>query len=139
MTEVLGTIHVDGLKEMNKALKSIDKTAPTATRLALNGVADFVIGKALPGVPVKSGAARRSWRAQSTRTSSRISYGGKAAPYMPWLDFGGRTGKQKSVRRPFMKTGRYLFPVIKKNQSAIAGFAEDALLKVARDAGLDVG
>lgn len=138
MSEVLATLHIDGIKEMNKALKAIDKTAPAATRLALNGVADFVIGKALPGVPSRTGRARRSWRAQSTRTSSRISYGGKQAPYMPWLDFGGRTGRKKSVQRQFIQGGRYLFPVISKHKAEIASFSEKALIQVARDAGLDV-
>lgn len=138
MSEGLFTIHVDGIKEMNKALKAVDKSAPTATRLALNSVAGFVIGKALPGVPTLTGAAKRSWTAKSTRTSSRISYGGKTAPYMPWLDFGGRTGKKKSVKREFIKEGRYLFPTIKEHKSAIAAFADEALATVARGAGLDV-
>jgi hypothetical protein len=138
MSEVLATIHVDGIKEMNKALKAVDKTAPTATRLALNSVAGFVIDKALPQVPTRTGAARRSWKAKSTRTSSRITYGGRGAEYMPWLDFGGRTGKKKSVKRDFIKEGRYLFPTVRKYRAEIAGFAEGALKKVAQDAGLDV-
>ena len=132
------TIHIDGIKEMNKALRAIDKTAPKNTRIALNSVADFVISKGRPTVPRRSGRAQRSWKAKSSRTESRVSYGGRTAPYMPWLDFGGRTGRKRSVQRPFIKEGRYLYPVVSRNRAAIAAFSEEALIGMARDAGLDV-
>ncbi len=131
-------IQIDGLKETQKALKAIDKTAPKQLRIALNSVADLVISKGRPLVPRRSGAAQQSWKARSTRTESRVSYGGPKAPYMPWLDWGGRTGKNKSVKRPFMKEGRYLYPMISKHRAEIQGFAQEALEDVVREAGLDV-
>jgi hypothetical protein len=131
-------IQIDGLKETQKALKAIDSTAPKQLRIALNSVADLVISKGRPLVPVRTGAAQRSWKPRSTRTESRVSYGGPKAPYMPWLDWGGRVGRRRSVTRPYMREGRYLYPTLSKHRSEIQGFAQEALTNVVRDAGLDV-
>jgi hypothetical protein len=131
-------VQIDGLKDVQKALKAVDKTAPKALRVGLNEVAGFVIKKALPLVPSRTGAARRSWKARSTRTESRISYGGPKAPYAPWLDFGGRVGKKKSVVRPFIKEGRYLYPTVKKHRTDIQAIGQEKLTEALREAGLDV-
>ncbi len=131
-------IQIDGLRDAQKALKNVDKAAPKELRLALNSVAELVIQKGRPLVPSRTGRARRSWKAKSTRAESRISYGGKAAPYMPWLDWGGRVGRKKSVSRPYLKEGRYLYPTFAKHRSEIQDVAQDALDQVLRDAGLAV-
>jgi hypothetical protein len=131
-------IQIDGLKDVQKALKAVDKTAPKALRVGLNEVAGFVIKKALTLVPSRTGAARRSWKARSTRTESRISYGGPKAPYMPWLDWGGRTGRKKRTVRPFMKEGRYLYPTVKKHRTDIQAIGQEKLTEALREAGLDV-
>ncbi len=131
-------IQIDGLKETQKALKAIDKTAPKQLRIALNSVADLVISKGRPLVPRRSGAAQQSWKARSTRTESRVSYGGPKAPYMSWLDWGGRVGRKKRTVRPYLKEGRYLYPTVAKHRAEIQSFAQDALDDVVREAGLDV-
>ncbi len=131
-------IQIDGLKEIQKALKAVDKEAPKQLRIALNDVAQIVVTKGSALVPRRSGRAARSWKAKSTRTESRVSYGGKGAPYMPWLDWGGRVGRKKSVQRPYLKEGRYLYPTVKKHRSDIQDAAQEALTAAARSAGLDV-
>lgn len=131
-------IHIEGLKDLQKKLKAVDKEAPKQLRIALNEVAEFVISKGRPQVPKRTGAAQRSWKARSTRTESRVSYGGSRAPYMPWLDWGGRVGRKKRTVRPYMTEGRYLYPTVKKYRSQIQGIGDDALADVARDAGLDL-
>lgn len=131
-------IQVDGLKELQKKLKAVDKTAPVALRIALNSVADIVIKHGRPLVPKRSGAAQKSWKAKSTRTESRVSYGGPRAEYMPWLDWGGRVGRKKRTVRPFIKEGRYLYPTVKKHKAEIQRTVDEGLADVARDAGLDV-
>src|ERR1051325_10474720 len=100
------TVSVSGLKEMNRALREVDKGAPKMTKDALHGCADFLIGKAQPLIPTRTGRAKRSLKKRSSRTEVRIAVGGRAAPYYPWLDFGGRTGINGSVARPFYKEGR---------------------------------
>jgi hypothetical protein len=134
-----GTVlQVAGLKEFGRALGKLDSSLPKGLRVAMNGCADFLIGKTVPLIPRRTGAAASSLRARSTRGAVRIAVGGRAAPYYPWLDFGGRTGINRSVNRPFYKEGRYLYPTLRQHQSDFAEIMERALLGVAETAGLDV-
>ena len=69
-----------------------------------------------------------------------MSGGGNKAPYYPWLDFGGSVGRRRSVRRPFLDKGRYIYAAYFRARDS--GRFEDALsaglVKVAKDAGLEV-
>jgi hypothetical protein len=131
-------IKVEGLAEVNRALRKLDKDAPKGLRLANNEAADLLVSKTIPKIPRKSGAAAKSVRAQSTRTSARVSIGGPRAPYLPWLDFGGQ-GRiaGRPAPRQFIKEGRYVFPTLEENQSQIGKALQDALGKVVADAGLE--
>jgi hypothetical protein len=131
-------IGTTGLSEFNRALRKLDTEAPKQLRVANNEAADLLIAHVRPLIPSRSGAARRSLKAKSTRTSARISVGGRTAPYYPWLDFGGRTGIRKSVKRPFLKEGRYIFPTLRKIRPKIMAQLEKSLTAAARSAGLDV-
>jgi hypothetical protein len=131
-------VEVTGLKEFNRSLKSLDSDLPKATRIALNGCADFLIAQTRPQIPRRTGRAANSLKARSTRTSVRIGVGGRQAPYYPWLDFGGRVGRAKSVHRPFYTEGRYLYPTLRKNRDEFTKIMEGAILEVARSAGLEV-
>lgn len=132
------TIAVQGLRELNGALRRIDREAPKGLRVALNGVAKLVADDIRPTIPRKTGKARASLKVASTRTAARIRVGGAKAPYFPWLDYGGKTGVRKSVKRPFIKSGRYVYPGLSRNKAAAAAALKDALDAVVRDAGLDV-
>lgn len=131
-------ISVEGLTDLNRALKQIEPAAAKGMRLALNGVADVLVQKTRPLIPTATGRAARSLKARSTATKARIAVGGRAAPYYPWLDFGGRVGPKKSVERPFFKEGRYVYPTLKRVRPDIEKALGAALAGVARDAGLDV-
>lgn len=133
-------IRVDGLREFTRDLKRLDDELPKAVRLALNEAGELVIGEAKPRVPTLTGRARGSMRAASTRTAVRVRAGGRRAPYYPWLDFGGRVGRRRSVHRPFIKSGRYLFDAY-FDLAGSGRFQEvmtEALLDVARQAGIEV-
>lgn len=136
-------IKIDGLSEFSRNLKKLDSELPKMLRLALNESADLVAGRARPLIPTgpnKGGHASSSVKAQSTRTESRVSGGGNRYPYYPWLDFGGSVGPKRSIRRPFIKEGRYIYGSYYelygsgKFQEAMV----TALLKVAREAGVEV-
>lgn len=131
-------IKVKGLAEFSRALRRVSTDAPKGLRIGLNSAADLLVAKTVPLIPRRTGAAAKSLTARSTRTSARVAVGGRRAPWYPWLDFGGRTGPRKSVERPFLKEGRYLYPTLAKNRGLIMGKLEGALLDVARGAGLDV-
>ena len=84
------------------------------------------------------GRAKASIKARSVRTAVRVQEGGNKAPYMPWLDFGGRTGKNGSVVRPFMKEGRYVWWAFSQRREEVLQAAADAIADAARAAGLEV-
>jgi hypothetical protein len=131
-------IAVTGLAEINRSLRKIDAEAPKQLRLTLNSAADLLVAKTRPEIPSRSGRARGSLKARSTRTSARVAMGGARARYLPWLDFGGRTGRNRSVERPYYKEGRYLFPTLRKVRPDIERALQDGIVAVARGAGLDV-
>lgn len=131
-------IAVEGLAEFNRALRRLDKDAPKALRTVNNSAADLLISRTRPEIPRRTGAAAGSLKARSTRTSVRIAVGGRQAPYYPWLDFGGRTGRRRSVVRPFYREGRYLYPTLARIRPEIETALKSGLVDVARDAGLDV-
>lgn len=131
-------VSIDGLAEFNRGLRKLDSEAPKGLRIALNSAADVLIARTQPLIPRRTGRAAKSLVARSTRTSARVAVGGRRAPYYPWLDFGGKTGRNKSVDRPFYREGRYLYPTLRRVRPEIERQLGQALVAVARDAGLDV-
>lgn len=133
-------IKVDGLAEFNRNLRKLRSDLPKALRVALNEAADVVVDEARPGIPTRSGRARRSVRKASTRTEVRVRGGGNRAPYYPWLDFGGRVGRGRSVVRPFKKEGRYIYDAYfrKRDSGEFQEVLSKALLGVAASAGVEV-
>jgi hypothetical protein len=59
------------------------------------------------------------------------------APYEPWLDFGGRVGRNRSIKRDLVQGGRYLYPTIAEHADDISQQAEDAVHDVAQQAGFE--
>lgn len=133
-----GAVKIEGLDQFRANLKTLDRELPKALRMALNAAADIVVSEAKPKVPTKTGKARASVKARSTQALSRISGGGNKVPYYPWLDFGGRVGRSKGIRRPFLKEGRYIYDAYFRNKSRYVEVLEKALLDVASQAGVEV-
>lgn len=131
-------IKIGGLTEFTRALKKLDADLPKAQRVAFNDAAKIVVDGAVPKIPRRSGAASRSVRARSTQSAVRIAAGGARVPYFPWLDFGGRTGPRRAVRRPFKRQGRYLWATLGERSDKVAEATKAALLDSARAAGLVV-
>lgn len=129
-------VKVKGLAEFNRNLKRLDAELPKAVRVAFNAAADVVVADAKPRVPRRRGRAQGSVRARSTRTKARVTGGGNRAPYYPWLDFGGRVGRRKSVKRPVLADGRYIYNAYFRRRGEFVEAMEDALLDVVRQAGL---
>lgn len=130
-------LQVKGLTEFNKALKAMGSDLPKALRIALNSAADVIVADAKPRVASRTGRARGTVKAQSTRTSARVSAGGRRAPYYPWLDFGG-TIPVSNVSRPFLKNGRYIYNAYFKRRDEFGDVLEHELLELARRSGIEV-
>lgn len=133
-------IKVDGLAQFVRDLKKLDSDLPKAVRNALNAAAQLVVDTARPEIPSRSGKAKGSVRVASTRTKVRVRAGGNRAPYYPWLDFGGRVGRRKSVVRPFRKEGRYIYDAYyrKSTSGDVQRVLTDSLLSIVESAGIAV-
>jgi hypothetical protein len=131
-------IRIEGLAQFSKNLRKLDNELPKALRVAMNGAAQIVVDEAVPNIPRKSGRAARSVKARSTRTAVRVAGGGARVPYYPWLDFGGKVGPGKSVSRPFIREGRYLWAGYGRKRDAVDEAVRKALLSVVADAGVEV-
>lgn len=131
-------ITITGIKEFQASLRAMDADLPKQLRIALNGASELVIKKARPEIPTRSGAARASLKVRSSQREARIAAGGRKAPYYPWLDFGGKVGRNKSVDRKFYTEGRYIYPALRKNREEITKLMVTALSDLARGAGLEV-
>jgi hypothetical protein len=130
-------IKIEGLAKLNRSLRALSKDAPKQLRLVGNEAADVVVDDARPEVPSLSGKASRTVRAASTRTAAQVKAGGARAPYYPWLDFGGRVGVNRSVKRQFIKGGRYIFPAYSDNRDVIGERLATGLTDLIRDSGLE--
>jgi hypothetical protein len=107
-------------------------------RVAFNGAANIVVQGAVPLIPTLTGKSRASVKARSTQTAVRVVGGGPKAPQYPWLDFGGRVGRNRSVHRPFHADGRYIYHSYYMNTKRVQDGTRLALLDAAAAAGLAV-
>jgi hypothetical protein len=128
-------IHVEGLKEYGKALRDIDKGLGPELRKGLNEVARIVVDAAVPLIPRRTGAAAESVKPGSTQRGAAVKIGGDRAPYYQWLDFGGAVGRNKSVRRPYLKSGRYVYPALARKRPEAVEKLEEVLGRLAKEQG----
>lgn len=134
-------IKIEGLREFNRGLRKMDRELPKGLRLAGNAAANIVVDEAKPRIPTGPGVGghvKSTLKAASTRTAARVSFGSKRLPYGAWLDFGGRVGRNRSVHRPFLKQGRYVWKSFADRRAEVEQTLQTELVKVARGAGLGV-
>lgn len=143
-------VKVTGLREVVSAFRQVDLDLPKELKVEFKKIAEDVATTVRASVPRgPTGHAAGSVKARATQRGAAIAFGGSAAPYFPWLDFGGTTGpghKPKvagsgSVKRPWMGKpdgeGRYVYPGIRKEREHIAQAADDAVRKAAEQAGFE--
>lgn len=132
-------ITITGLREFQKALRSMDTGLPKMLRLVLNEATGVVIDWARPRIPSKTGRARASLKARSSQREARVSIGGNRAAWVPWLDFGGEGRiKGRPAARPFIKDGRYVYQGLKVKRTEVTEIMSAGLTQLAREAGLEV-
>lgn len=140
MSETIEPVRVEGLREFLRNLRTIDRQLPKAARQAGNTAAQLVVDDAKPRVPIgpgHRGHAKDSIRVASTQSAVRVRAGGKKIPYYGWLDFGGRVGINRSVSRPFIKQGRYLWASFADNRAGVQAALVKSLADVAAEAGME--
>lgn len=131
-------IRIDGLKEFQRALKDMDRDLPKQMRVVFNDAMGLVIDWATPRVPTRTGRARASVKAKSGQREARIGIGGRRAPYMPWLDFGGEGRRPgRPAARPFIRKGRYLYAGLDAKHDQVTEVMSRGLTRLAESAGLE--
>lgn len=136
-----GRIEVTGLREFRSGLRRVDRGLPREVRVILNKAAEIVVDEARPRVPVgppPRGHAFTSVRSASTQSSGRVKGGGARFPYYPWLEFGGRVGRNNSVERTRTPEGRYIFPAFEDKRDEVREEMRDGLRDLVRRSGLRV-
>lgn len=143
-------VEVKGVNELVRAFKKVDSDVPVGLRKEMLSIATEVTGAIQQKVPWKTGRASGSVRPRASQRGAGIAFGGNAAPYFPWLDFGGTTGKghrpgqrySGSVVRPWLGNptgeGRYVYPTIRDKGEDIERAAEDAVVNAAKRAQFEV-
>jgi hypothetical protein len=131
-------ITIRGIADLQRALRQMDADLPKQLRVILNQATDVVIDWAVPRIPRRTGRAAGSVKAKSSQREARVSMGGRRAPYMPWLDFGGKVGRNRSVERPFLKRGRYLYAGLEANGEDVQRIMAEGLAALAQSSGLEV-
>lgn len=147
-------VDLEGLIAMKRAFRLAHDGTQKAIQRRLKEVATLVASEVAGRVPVRSGRARASVRAVATQESASVAAGGARAPYYPFLDFGGSTGRghipgvsgSGSVKREWYGRGgagggegRYLYPAIRDMSEVIASAAGDAVHDALADAGFEAG
>lgn len=147
-----GTVHIEGLDELRKSLKQYGDHAPKELKAELKTAGGRVvsdaqrrlgasIGKNLKRPARSTGRAVASLRVLSNNKGVFIAGGKARVPYYGWLDFGGKLGPKGSRRntqtqRPFMRSGRAIYPAINENQEHLRSAAEQAMGHARTKAGL---
>lgn len=107
--------------------RQIEKLGSSVERALLNvshDIADDVLAYVRGRIPRVTGNAAGSYKVTQGQLGTEISLGGSEAPYVPWLEFGGKAGRS-GAKRPYVPGGRYLYPGIRSVTEAW----EDEILK----------
>lgn len=132
-----GKIQVRGIQDLQKALRQIDRDLPKELAAGLAEAAEIVAKTARPKVPTRTGKAAGSITVRKQQRGASLAVGGNRAPHFPWLDFGGRVGPKKSVARPFIKSGRYVYPALAEKNTEVKAKVDEVLERMARKAGFE--
>ena len=141
-------VEVKGIRELSRAFRAVDKGLPAGIKAALlpvaQGVAAAARSRASADFDLSTGRAAGSIKARASATSAGIAFGGSAAPYFPWLDFGGSTGRghipgvawSGAIKREWKGNpggeGRYVYPTIRAKRPDIEAGVEAAVVSVSR-------
>lgn len=134
-------VQVHGWGEMRARLGALRGQLPAAVRAAARDSAQLVVRAAqrrMPLGPGRGGHARSSIRSAATSRGTEVRGGDPRFSYYPWLEFGGRVGRKKSVKRARVKRGRYIYPALSAQRALMRRALSRNLTRAARSSGLHV-
>ena len=114
------------LAELTAALRDLDDDIGDLAMSLLEDISRDIAADVRARVPYRTGRARQSYKV----TGHSITFGGEQAPYVPWLEFGGKVGRKKTTKRPYIRKGRYLYPAIAENLDDIEKRVDDLISQI---------
>jgi hypothetical protein len=143
-------VEIHGVRDLQKALKQMDTGMEKALKNEFLDIAESVAsGVRSKVVKGPTGRASASVKARASNRGASIAVGGTKAPYYPWLDFGGSVGRGHQPGKPWsgairrdwkgvpVGKGRWLYPTITEHRDDIVDQTDDALERLARQAGFE--
>lgn len=131
----MADVAIQGLSELKSALRELEGKVPKELAAGMKAIALEIVPKVQAKMPFRLGNARKAVKASGTQRGASIKIGGDKALYGPWLDFGGAVGRRKSIKRPFIQTGRYLYPTIAEEHGATIKAVDKLVEELATRAG----
>lgn len=136
-----GSIRVEGLRELNKALRDIGPEARAELKAASKKIADFVTEDARSAASSLGGVAAKSAPSLAPRAgiggSAGVAFGGAAYPFAGGAEFGSQRYKQfQPWRGNGPSAGYFLYPSIRQDADRIVTEYTAALDDVVKKVGL---
>ncbi len=126
-----GTIRVDGLRELSRALKTMDKELGKDLQKANKSAATLVASHAAAAAYSLGGVAGHvapSLKASAGRQSASVSGGGAAYPMFGGAEFGSiRFHQFQPWRGSDSDAGYFLYPTIRRDVDQIVELYAEAL------------
>lgn len=113
------------LSELRTALRDVSDEVADVVASLMEDIAKGVASDARSRVPHRTGRAQASYRARGMSIEF-----GDGVPYVPWLEFGGKVGRKDSVKRPYNRKGRYVYPAIADNAADVAEKVADLIEQI---------
>jgi hypothetical protein len=130
-------VEVRGIRELQRAFKQVESGLPKALRGEFLGIAQRVASSAASRVERLTGRAASSIVPRASTRGASIAFGGQRAEHYPWLDFGGAVGRRRSIVRPVVAGGRYVYPAIAEHQEETAAAVDQAIERTAERVGFE--
>lgn len=119
-------INAAQMAELTAALRDLDDDIGDLAMSLLEDISRDVAADVRSRVPYRTGRARQSYQVHA----HTIVFGGEQAPYAPWLEFGGKVGRKKTTKRPYVRKGRYLYPAIAEHLDDIEKRVDDLISQI---------
>lgn len=127
-------VRITGVTELQSALKALGNGAQTELRTVFKEGASEIVAGAVRLAPWSSFA--KGVKARPEQRGASIVLGGRYVQG-PWLDFGGSVGIGGSVKRPFIKGGRFLFKAVEAGRSDLIEAIAKGITELAQRHGLN--
>lgn len=115
-------VRAGQLSELRTALREVSDEIADVVHAELEDIAKTVAADARSRVPRNTGKAAATYRAEGATVTW-----GTGVAYVPWLEFGGAVGRKKSIKRPYQRKGRYVYPAIAEHMADVEKRIDDLI------------